>query len=143
MMIEAFELYGQKFKDFGGYRSHKNNLFWRKIVGFIQRYFPACYAQAFTYLFHIVCQGRELRRSLKYNALFPDKVDQHFPLDSNMGSRLGYDYAMWDGSGKTTEGGVWADTIVPYFKSYADEKGECCTIFCSVQRNIRLTLTPS
>src|SRR3990167_5534987 len=47
LLVEAFKLYDANYDRFGGWGSHQNNLFWRKVIGYVQRFVPACYAQAF------------------------------------------------------------------------------------------------
>lgn len=91
LLLEALELYQHYFFAFGGVNSPKNNLFLRQIIGYIQRFLPVSYAQFF-------CSRNyngKLTRSLKFlnhreNVVF-------FPLDLNPDSRLGFDYAAWDG----------------------------------------------
>ena len=63
---EAFKLYIHYFPIFGGsYSRPKNKLCWDKIVGYIERFFPACYAQAFcSDLYDYVNQGGKLDRRL-------------------------------------------------------------------------------
>jgi hypothetical protein len=47
LLVEAFKLYEEKYDHLGGFYNRQNNLFWRKVIGTIERYLPACYAQAF------------------------------------------------------------------------------------------------
>ncbi|WP_267256842.1 hypothetical protein [Coxiella endosymbiont of Ornithodoros maritimus] len=42
LLTEAFKLYGRKYDIFGGFGSDKNNLCWRKFIGYLQRFLPAC-----------------------------------------------------------------------------------------------------
>jgi hypothetical protein len=91
LLVEAFKLYDEKYDAFGGtWDSPKNILFWRKVIGQIQRYLPACYAQAFCQgVGSIVEDGEKLKRDLKfcYGGGF------FYPLDGDPGFRLGVDYA--------------------------------------------------
>jgi hypothetical protein len=109
LLDEAFKLYDRKYKLFGNrWDSAKNMLFWQKVIGYIQRFLPACYAQAFAQgIYYIVQDGEELKRSLEFQH---DKNIFFYPLDSLPRSRLGYDYV----AGGTGGGlGAWAAVWVP------------------------------
>ncbi len=92
LLVDAFELYDQNFGKFGNqWDSPKNVFFWRKVVGHIQRYLPACYAQVFCQsLWDVVEERQKLNRSLKFKY---DRDVSFYPLDSDSRSRLGYDWA--------------------------------------------------
>jgi hypothetical protein len=90
LLVEAFKLYEEKFDLLGGYNSPRNNLFWRKVIGTIERYLPACYAQAFCQSIKSIVCGNKLNRSLKFK-YSPTVI--FYPLDSNPEFRLGVDYA--------------------------------------------------
>ena len=90
LLLEAFTLYDEKYDHLGGWDSPKNNLFWRKVIGYIQRYLPACYAQVFCQSLYDVVERREkLQRSLKFKY---DSSAAFFPLDSDLSFRLGFSY---------------------------------------------------
>ena len=75
---------------YGCWNSAKNMLFWRQVIGYIQRFLPACYAQAFSQgLYYIVENGEKLRRSLEFRY---DPGVFIFPLDADPHFRLGYEY---------------------------------------------------
>ncbi len=103
LLVDAFNLYVEKYDQFGGnWHSPKNILFWRKIIGGIERYLPACYAQAFCQgVYQIVEDLEKLDRRL---ALRFDSKVTFYPLDSDPAFRLGEDYA-W--------GGCWAIVGAP------------------------------
>jgi len=89
LLLKAFQLYDENYMDFGHWNSRKNNLCWRKVVGYIQRFLPACYAQAFCQgLYGLVERGDKLKRSL--NFLYDPGIF-FFPLSS---SGVGYEYAV-------------------------------------------------
>jgi hypothetical protein len=91
LLVEAFKMYGEKYNDFGGLDSRKNNLFWREVIGFIERYLPSCDEQAFCqHTYYIVEDGEKLKRSLKFRV----DSDLFFPLDFNPTFRWGNDYLM-------------------------------------------------
>lgn len=92
LLIEAFKLYDdqKRFRDFGDdNESPKNVLMWRQVIGYIQRYLPACYAQAFCHSLYDVHRGEKLIRNTKFR--FENVF--YFPLDLSPVSRLGYQYA--------------------------------------------------
>ena len=96
LLVKAFNLYVEKYDLFGGnYDSPKNTLFWCKIIGYIERYLPACYAQAFCQgLYHIVECHEKLDRRLTFRY---DSEVTFFPLDAgpaDPAGRLGYHYAL-------------------------------------------------
>jgi hypothetical protein len=99
LLAEAFKSYddAKRFNDFGGrWDSPKNVLMWRKVVGYIQRYLPANYAQAFCQgLYYIVDDNEKLTRSLKFRF---ERTMSFFPLDSDRASRLGFDFAGGGGA---------------------------------------------
>ncbi len=95
LLLEALNLYVENYGRFGGWNSHKNNLFWCKIIGYIQRFSPACYAQAFSQgVYYIVEYGEKLSRRLDFRSEYNISF---FPLDSDSRYRLGHDYAVWPG----------------------------------------------
>ncbi len=100
LLVEAFRLFDQNYGAFGNFNSRQNNLFWCKVIGYIQRFLPACYAQAFAQgVYHIVEKGEELNRSFDFRF----GRGSYFPLDSNSKFRLGYNYAI----------GVFAPAVLP------------------------------
>jgi hypothetical protein len=91
ILIEAFKLYDEKYNDFGGWDSRRNNLFWRQVIGNIQCCLPSCYAQAFCQgLYAIVEDKEKLERSFGFR-YSPGTI--YFPLDSDPNFRLGVDFA--------------------------------------------------
>ncbi|ABS78548.2 hypothetical protein CBUD_A0050 (plasmid) [Coxiella burnetii Dugway 5J108-111] len=99
LLIQAFQFYDKNYETFGGFNSPKNNLCWCKIIGYLQRFVPACYAQAFAQgIYYIVEGGEGLRRS--FNFRFSD--GSYFPLDTVPNIRWGYNCA---GAGLGSGGG--------------------------------------
>ncbi len=93
LLIEAFKLHNKKYTQFGEMTGQsKSNLFWVKVIGFIQRFLPACDAQAFCQdTSSIMKHGEPLCRSLqmRYSENYT-----FFPLDSRPNYRLGFNYAI-------------------------------------------------
>ena len=91
----------------------KCDLFWRQVIGYIQRYVPSCFAQAFTQGY-ISDQNQPLQRSFNYRQKkyadfyylehakdFQHATNYYFPLSTTPHSGLGYDFYIglyFDGS---------------------------------------------
>jgi hypothetical protein len=130
LLVEAFKMYEEKYNDFGGWDSRKNNLFWRKVIGFIERYLPSCDAEAFCQgTYYIVEDGEKLKRSLKFRY----DNDLFFPLDSNPAFRLGNDYGV-----ARSGGSLWLARLglagfggVDYYKLYVEQKLQTCRTYAA------------
>lgn len=90
MLIKIFQLYEENYFLFGSWNSNKNNLIWRKIKGYIERYLTANLAQAASQgFFKIIRCGEKLNRSFLING-----YQNFFPLDTDPCDRLGFDYSI-------------------------------------------------
>lgn len=97
LFVKAFDLFEENYDKFGDnsgrYNSRKNILFWQKVIGCIQRYLPACFAQALCQgIIKLVERGQKLERSLKFKYRRDDAL--YFPLDSDPHFRLGDKFAV-------------------------------------------------
>ncbi len=102
LFVEACQLYKEAYGRWGGEYSFGNILYWNKVIGYLQRYLPACYAQAFCQI-ALDISGKDL--PLKRSLSFQDySVHEFFPLSPT--SRLGYDYAVL---GKTFRNASWME----------------------------------
>jgi hypothetical protein len=92
-LIRAFEVYAEQYD---GWRDEQQYLFWRQVIGFIQRLLPAVDAQAFAQgLYYIVEKKEKPRRSFEFSH---DKGVNILPLpDPRGGSGLGFDCAVHAG----------------------------------------------
>lgn len=151
MLVEAFNLYDKNYesfgKDFAGdcWDSPKNILCWRKVIGYIQRYLPACYAQAFAQgLYYILDKKEPLRRSLEFRS---DKGIFFFPIDPNLLTGLGYDYASWGGWGAMRGGtgwvvawGMWGELreVARLAKLMSSKNVRGCENLCGAQTVLRV-----
>ena len=97
-LFRAFEAYDKLSAIFNADTDNRRNyLLWCKVIGYIQRFLPACYAQAFCHGF-TYARCPDLKVSLKRSLKFQYEKDLiYFPLDSNPGLRLGYEYATIGG----------------------------------------------
>jgi hypothetical protein len=90
-LLKAFETFDAEYDHLGNWdNSDKRNLFWRQVIGFVQRSLPACYLQAFAQGIYYILENKEpLRRSFDFrwggDTILP-------PRDF---SGLGFDFACW------------------------------------------------
>lgn len=96
ILLNALKLYIENFDALGDAHSHKNLAFWGQIIGYLQRFIPACYA-------HVLCEGlRKLtRKNFQYKRVLitPNIPYTFFPLDSDPEFLLGSNCAMtWHAS---------------------------------------------
>jgi len=92
-LLAAFELNDEQFNNFNGDfdsddKWNRRRLFWRQVIGYIQRHLPACYLQAFAQgIYDIVKHQKKLKRSFK----FIDEKDLYMcAVDGDL--KLGYEY---------------------------------------------------
>ncbi|GGI87946.1 hypothetical protein [Legionella impletisoli] len=84
-LIEALNVYNTQFDHWSW---HQRDLFWRQAIGYIQRFTPASYAQAFCQgLYYIIEEKNPRRRSLT----FQDDDATYFTPGDSVG--LGFDFA--------------------------------------------------
>ncbi|MDR3491106.1 MAG: hypothetical protein P4M12_03555 [Gammaproteobacteria bacterium] len=138
LLVEAYKLYIKNYDSFGG-KSAKNKLVWRKVIGYIQRFLPANYAQAFCRGVHsVVLHGERLNRSLKFR--FDNDVS-FFPLDTNSDKRLGFNFAL-RGCGEKGKRNATPAMVSLCLKDYAnliEKKTLRLQELCKVQK-FRLTI---
>ena len=85
--MEALNIYDQNFDNWSW---NQRNLFWRQVVGFTQRFVPACYAQAFSdSRYFIFEENKPLSRSLA----FKYSSHEYYPLPVGPVG-LGFDFAV-------------------------------------------------
>jgi TPR repeat protein len=112
LLLEAFQLYQKNFHRFDDLDSWKNKLIWSQVIGYIQRFLPACDAQALCQgLYPLMieeseCSEAELNRSLKLG-WYSTGSTSFFPLPSSP-SGLGYEWAVALDSEKYT---YWAEPL--------------------------------
>src|SRR3990167_1899865 len=86
-LLRAFEVY---LTQFDGWDWNKRDLFWRQLIGFVQRFLPACDAQAFAQgIYYLTEENEALRRSFDFRY----GGGSFYPVDFNSCSSLGFDYA--------------------------------------------------
>ncbi len=97
-LIAAFDRYDKKLNDWD---LNKRNLFWRQVIGFVQRFFPANLAMDVAQGLHSRIEEKEKsNRSFKFR--YADKFI--FPLSFDSLCGLGYEYASLavGGPGRTS-----------------------------------------
>lgn len=105
-LLRAFEVYcalwDQCQRDFSDLDYNKCDLFWRQIIGYTQRFMPACYAQAFSQgLYYLVKVDLDPDQSDTWRAeAFRRDLQlrggdfSYFPLPPDSCSGLGFDFAI-------------------------------------------------
>ena len=93
LLAQVFDAYGEYYTSNGDQHSFKKRFFCQKIVGYIQRFLPANYAQAFAQGISQINEKHEpLNRSLKLSC--SKKDIQYYPLDNNPFDQLGFDWCV-------------------------------------------------
>lgn len=111
----------------------KRDLFWRQIIGYVQRFVPACYAQAFVQgLWDLVkvggYQGSDWRpKALERNLKFKYDPGSYFSADSSSSRSvcpgLGFDFAIYAGGGGVRRGcGLWRCGAIRFFQKLLSSK---------------------
>jgi len=128
-LLKAFEVYNAFWDQCDANSTidpdyKKRNLFWCQIIGFCQRFMPACYAQAFSQgLCYLVktdqnalwCPEafkRDLKLSFDNFSYFP------LPASSRSGLGLGFDFAIYARAGgrRSTGRRAWRDAALFFQK---------------------------
>lgn len=115
LLLRAFQIYDNHYEDYFGnsWGNPKAMLFWQQAIGYIQRFMPANFVQAFCNGLYIsneklqksMPKGRLLRFK-KYDTGSRDWVNSDFYPLSNSG--LGFDFAIYGGLAHRIAGGGWA-----------------------------------
>ena len=115
-LIKAFELFDEKYDN---WTAEQQDLFWRQVIGYVQRFLPANIAMDFAQgLYDRVENKVKSKRSFNFTygggSIFP------LVLDSSLVG-LGYNFA---GGGGCGAGGAWGSTFldVHVFKTYVKQK---------------------
>jgi len=92
-LLRVYECYNKNRNKFS--TDDKCNLFWRQVIGYVQRYLPACYLQAFAQgIYHMVGWEAELSRNF---TCVTNNIDIKFGANK---VGLGFDWAVLYESGK-------------------------------------------
>ena len=120
-LIRAFEIYDLQFENWDW---PKRDLFWRQVIGYVQRFLPANIAQDVAQgLSYRVENGEPARRTFNFRfgggSIFPFTFDSH--------AELGFDYAGWRGNacGGTLAGrGPWEPRLTKLMSSKNNNLGK-------------------
>ena len=97
-LIAAFEIYNKNYDNWSG---EKCDLFWRQVIGYVQRYLPSNIAMDFAQgLYYRVEEAEKSRRSFNFRS----GGGSFFPLTFDSFSGLGFEYACLGGGGSTLDG---------------------------------------
>ena len=87
-LLDAMQVY---INNYDPWSSEQCSLFWRQVIGYLQRMLPACYAQAFCQGLYNVTDGNEpLKRSLK----LADGTS-FYPVDPSSRAEVGFDFGVY------------------------------------------------
>ena len=106
----------------------ERDLFWRQIIGYTQRFMPACYVQAFAQgLYYLVKVDRDASwRPEPFNRVLKLKRDNfsYFPLAHDSRSGFGFDFAIYGQLGASAVGmrGSWCWGEAKFFKNFCRAK---------------------
>lgn len=116
-LLKAYECYDQRFRH---WEFNQLNLFWRQVIGFVQRFLPANIAQDFAQgLYYRVEKKEKSQRHFRFR--FTDNV--MFPLTPNPLSGLGFDFALGRGFSAQTLCTVSAMIgLASFYKPYVEQK---------------------
>lgn len=132
LLIEAFKIYARCYNQFGGGNSEKNNFYWRKIIGFIQRFLPMCYAQAICQCIYDIV--KENGDNLKRSCIFRHSIRNntvYYPLDSDDDFSLGYDYAA-SGVPRASGNPANATASASLLQTISSKKQQRCKMYTAV-----------
>lgn len=73
LLFKAYSLFLVNFDKFGGYRSYKNKIVWRKVYGDILRSVTGCYGQALAYGIDALMENTEGLTSLPRSYVFTNR----------------------------------------------------------------------
>jgi hypothetical protein len=127
-LIEAFNLYNQNWDL---WNSNQLSLFWRQVIGYLERLVPAVGAQAFCQgLYYYVEQNQPPTRSLKvYSYLTSTDIEYFSSSDVSAAAGLGFDFGIYTGA--ITVAGVWGracgGVLSTLLKNYVEQKQQSLT----------------
>lgn len=129
-LIMAYNKYIEFYDDrFDRSLQNKRALFWKQVVGFVQRFLPANIAQDVAQgIYHLVREKKAALRSFKFRT---DPGDI-FPLTFDSHSGLGFDYGV--GAMNLNYGTPTNRTDASYFKAYIEDKQHRISL-CNQPRN--------
>ena len=90
-LVGVLSIYIMQFKHLQ-WSLEQRDLFWRQVVGYVQRYEPACYAQALCQGLYSLKKEEALQRSLDFK--YGECGGQFYPVSSISSDGLGFDFAM-------------------------------------------------
>ena len=138
-LLRAFEVYNTLWDECEhnsndrDYR--KRNLFLRQIIGFCQRFVPACYAQAFSQgLYYLVkmCE-RDSWHSETFKRNLKLKCDNfsYFPILLDSRSGLGFDFSIYVGAASVSDAKEREVGCHNFLKIFIKQKQQAFRTLCS------------
>jgi len=130
-LLQALKVYADEFDALytaGGDNYSKCDLFWRQVIGYIQRGLPAIDRMVFAQsLYEVVEQKEKIERSFKF------KYDNaNFPVTAGdlSCSGLGFEFGA-EGGARARDGRLWAVWTVAIWKSYVEQKLQTCKTYAT------------
>lgn len=109
-LLKAIEFYKEQFNNFNC--RNRRDLFWRQVIGYIQRHLPAYYLQAFATSMPGILYYHQANLERNFKFLFP------YPLDDRLNNNLGYEYALETRSGQKIAGGLSIDCVTELHQDF-------------------------
>lgn len=135
-ILKALTVYNEQFDNWDW---NRRDLFWRQIYGYVFRFAPACYKQAF-------CQGlynlfeknppEKLARmdTVKNYAYTPARDVNIHELDSDPHCRSGFDFAVYVAAGAARQGPPRAGMVAALsriFETYVKQMHQTCRSYAT------------
>jgi hypothetical protein len=131
-LLMAFEFYNEEFDNFND--PDRRDLFWRQVIGYIQRHLSACYLQAFARsIYYIVEYDEKVRRDFEFN----DAKGSYMRANKGELNNLGYNYAamLRIGGGAQVSGGVFKFSTDRFKKFLRTKKSGLENLFTRIVMN--------
>ena len=137
-LLRAFEVYNALWDQCERDSSRKykeHDLFWRQIIGYTQRFMPACYAQAFSQgLYYLVkmCE-RDSWHSETFKRNLKLKCDNfsYFPILLDSRSGLGFDFSIYVGAASVSDAKEREVGCHNFLKIFIKQKQQAFRTLCS------------
>lgn len=139
-LLSAMQAYDDNYEDiYNPWSGDQCSLFWRQVIGYLQRMLPACYAQAFCQGLKNVCNGREpLKRSLKLN-----DGKSFYPLHPTLPAGIGFEFGVFSYYGEDSLARLrppmhWPhlENCISAYKAYIELKHQRFASLCNSPKPI-------
>lgn len=127
-LLKIYTIYNTSWDDKSDPDHQKRDLCFRQVIGFVQRFMPACYAQAFSQGLIYLVNTETSPEEWKYETLrrsFQIRSDgsTYYPISADSGLNLGFDCAIHFSSGSRRK---TVDSLASYWKIAGDLIDKLC-----------------